>query len=150
MKAGTTCLERMWCGALLAGGPISSMSTAHWRTRGRCTTILAKSLNCWKRADEGQANPKGKIQVCCEGRGRLAQGGEGRPPNRPHARCTDLRLGKRKGCCAEALALKHRHFRARHLAGQPYAGNVPSSDWVCQDCALVGEPGNRAGKRCKE
>lgn len=107
-EGGTMCLEPMWSGALLAAGPISNMSTGHWRRRGRCTTILAKSLDRWKRADEGQANPKRGVQVCCEGRGRLAQSREGRPSNRPHARCADLRMGERQGsrqtavtpCCA--------------------------------------------------
>lgn len=72
--------------------------------------------------DARQANPKGGIQVCCEGRRRLAPSGEGCPPNRPHARGTDLRLGKRRGRRTETIALKRHHFRADASPPSPVTG----------------------------
>src|SRR6185312_11163586 len=98
-------------------------------------TILVKKPNCWKRANDGKANPKSGTEICREGGARTAPSCKRRAPDRPHARCTDLRLEGRKDCCVETLAAKSRCFRKRP---EPQAGarNVSSSDWVCQECAM--------------
>ena len=88
------------------GWAISSVSTGHWRTRGRCMTILVKKPNCWKRTNDGKANPKSGTEVCREGWARPAPSCKRRAPNRPHAWCTGLCLEGRKDRSVEALVAK--------------------------------------------
>jgi predicted ABC-type ATPase len=78
------------------GGRTSRVSTSHWRTCGRYTTILGESRSFWRKTNEDQATWQDGPHDCSEGWARSAPSCQGRAPNCPHAWCSDLRLGKGK------------------------------------------------------
>src|SRR5258708_40045024 len=101
------CPDQTSSGASRAGGRTSSVSTSHWRTCGRYTTILGESRNFWRKANEDQTTWQGGPHDRNEGWTRSAPSCEGCAPNCPHARCSDLRLGKGEGRRPDGLAATH-------------------------------------------
>ena len=69
---------------------------------------------------------------CSEGWARSAPSCEGRAPNCPYARCSDLRLGEGEGRRPDGLAATHPAFRPDRKSavpglclGEPGKGLVP-------------------------
>ena len=68
------------------------------------TTILGESRGYWRKANEDQANWQDGPHDCSEGRACSAPSCQGRAPDCPYARCSDLRLGKGEDRRPDGLA----------------------------------------------